>query len=342
MKRDPSRPPQPKTMPVRHRFEHQVPTQIHDPEEDMMVLARWTHRAMKNKTRFWGTILGITLGLVALVLLTTTLFSGSTRTAEVWSQLEMAKSAADRVKVAEDNPNSPVAVWGRLEAATEYYNQGFDSLPNSRDVALPLLKKALDNFEEVAKTAPKDSPQARAAALGKARTLEARNELEKAIEQYDTVAKTWPGTNEAEEAKKLAEALRKPEAAAFYKELYAYSPTKVTLPPLGTQNIDMPLAPAPGGISPAEAVPGGTIPTIPLIPPPPPGPVTKPGTPPAEKPEAGKTASPAPAQPATVLPDAPFHPGAADAKAKPAAPETKAASPKPAPAAPSSGDKPKS
>ena len=127
----------------------------------------------------------------------------------------------------------------------------------------------------MARDAPKDSPQARAAALGKARTLEARNEIAKAIDQYQLVEKTWPGTPEATQAKRLAEELKKPEAAAFYKELYAYSPTKVTLPPLGTQNLDMPLLPAPGSSSPAEALPGGIVPSIPLLPPPPPTPVTK-------------------------------------------------------------------
>ncbi|MGC8640942.1 MAG: tetratricopeptide repeat protein, partial [Isosphaeraceae bacterium] len=234
MKRDPSRPPQPKTGPARHRFEHQSPTQIHDPEADMMVLARWAHRAMKNQTRFWGMITGCTVALLVVVLLIRSFSSGNSRAEEVWTRLQTANSAAERVKVADDYPNSPAAVWVRLEAATEYYNQGFDALPNSRDLALPMLKKALDNFDEVVKAAPKDSPQARTAALGKARTLEARNELDKAIEQYELVAKTWPGTAEATEAKRLADDLKKPEAKDFYRELYAFSPTKVTLPPMGS------------------------------------------------------------------------------------------------------------
>ena len=143
--------------------------------------------------------------------------------------MESVKSPADRVQLAEEFPGSAAATWARLQAATEYYNQGFADLPNNRDVALPNLQKAVANFDEVTKEAPKDSPQARAAALGKARALEARNELPKAIEQYELVVKTWPESAEAAEAKKLAAALKRPEAVAFYKELYAYSPTKVTL-----------------------------------------------------------------------------------------------------------------
>ena len=341
MKRDPSRPPQPKTGPARHRFEHQSPTHIHDPEADMMLLARWTHRAMKNQTRFWGTIIGCTVALLALVLLIRSLSSGSSRAEEVWSQLQTATSAADRVKVADDHPNSPASVWVRLEAATEYYHQGFDALPNSRDVALPMLKKALDNFDEVVRDAPKDSPQARTAALGKARTLEARNELAKAIDQYQLVEKTWPGTAEATQAKRLAEELQKPEAQAFYKELYAYSPTKVTLPPLGSQSLDMPLAPAPASGLTGQAPSGSLPPPTSFLPPPPPSPVTG-QEPPAQGADASKTTKPTtPAPTAPVLPESPFDPVGKSSQAQPASsPAPKAAPSRPAPTSPA--EKPKS
>jgi len=113
-------------------------------------------------------------------------------------------------------------------------------MPNNRDVALPAFGKALALYEQVARDAPKDSFQARVAALGKARALEARYELSKAIEQYQLVVKSWPGTPEADQAKQLADALQKPEAAAFYKDLYAYAPTKMTLPPFSTEKLDFP------------------------------------------------------------------------------------------------------
>jgi hypothetical protein len=338
MKRESSRSgSQSKSAQSRHRFEHQVPTKIHDPEEDMMVLARWTHRAMKKPTRFWGTIAGVVAGLLALVLLSNMLLTGSSGNTEVWSRVETAKSPADRLKIADDFPSSPASVWARLEAATEYYDTGFRDLPNNKDVALPNLKKALDNFEEVARDAPKDSPQAKAAALGKARTLEARNELAKAIEQYQLVEKTWPGSPEATQAKRLAAELKKPEAATFYKDLYAYLPTKVTLPPLGTSNLDMPLIPSPGTGSlrgPAEAMPGGLPSSIPLLPPPPPSPVSKgPATPSAGN-DAGKTAKQAPPnQQAPVLPESPFDSDTATPGTKPATPAPSASSPKQAPPA---------
>ena len=120
---------------------------------------------------------------------------------------------------------------------------------------------------------PKDSLRARAALFGKARCLEARNELSQAIAQYELVASTWPDTPEAAQAKELAEALKKPEATAFYKELFAYSPPRVTLPPFGNERINMP-----GSSDTKGAASKGTTSTGPSAAvPPPPVEVTPPG-----------------------------------------------------------------
>src|SRR5205823_6078123 len=129
------------------------------------------------------------------------------------------------------------------QAASDYYLQGFNDLPSNREVALPMLRQALTLFEEVVRSAPQDSPQARAAALGVARTLEARNELEKATAQYQKVASTWKGTAEAAAAERLIKALSRPENVAFYKEFYASNtrPAEVSLPPGGRGSMDLPL-----------------------------------------------------------------------------------------------------
>jgi hypothetical protein len=349
-KEAPRKASQARPLPVRHQLEHQVPTVIHDPEENMMVLARWTHRALRNPAKFWGVIAAVVAGLLGLVLFSNIVWTGTSANAEVWAKMESVKSPADRVQLAEEFPGSSAAIWARLQAATEYYNQGFADLPNNRDVALPNLQKAVANFDEVIKQAPVDSPQARAAALGKARALEARNELAKAIEQYELVVKNWPESSEAATAKKLAEALKKPEAVAFYKELYAYSPTKVTLPPLGTQDLNIPLLLPPGsaklGALPAEDNPSGLLPSIPLLPPPPPSPVTKGDAAGSKGSGAGKSAGTAPAIPSAAgLPESPFATGNSTPKTEPASPKpaAKIVEPKPAPAAPKPGsESPKS
>jgi tetratricopeptide (TPR) repeat protein len=286
---------------VRHQLDHAVPTVIHNPEENMTALGRFAHHAMKEPRRYLGWPALIIGGLVLAGIVWKLAKGGAPSTSEAWSKLETAKTPADRVAIAKANPNSPVSTWALLQAATEYFNQALADLPNNRDVALPTSRKALDLFDQVLRDAPHDSPPARVAALGKARVLEMRNELPKAIEQYELVAKDWPNTPEADEARRYAEALKAPEAAAFYKDLYAYSPTKVTLPPMGTETFP-PVGPgsnagtagSPLSNTPPPLSPGLGIPGIREVVEPQPGGTPQPAQPkpstPAVKPEAKKPA----------------------------------------------------
>ena len=234
-------------VPVRHQFDHEVPTVIHHPEEKLTALARLTHRIVLDPGKYVTWAVGIAAVALAIVVATNWTSSARTKTSEVWNKLDSAKKPEDLVEVASQHPGTEASRWVLLLAANEYYQTAIADLPNNRDVAVPNLKKALDLFEKVASEAPKGSFQAPAAVLGKARCLEARNELAKAIEQYQLVAAGWPNSPEADQANQLAEALKMPDAASFYKELYAYSPTKVTLPPLGTERLDLPTRP--GGAS---------------------------------------------------------------------------------------------
>jgi hypothetical protein len=224
-------------IPLRHQFESAVPTVIHHPEEKMTALARLTQRLLREPRKYLSWVLGVlvvVLGAVAISNYSTVVRSGSSA---IWEKLDTAKTADDRISLAKEYPGSPAANWALLQAAGEFYNQGLADLPNNRDVAGPLFKKAIALYDQVTREAPKDSFPARVAALGKARALEASYDLPKAIEQYKLVAQNWPGTADAAEATELAQALEKPEAAAFYKELYSYTPTKFTLPPSGTTTI---------------------------------------------------------------------------------------------------------
>ncbi len=317
MKKEPSKVPTPSNpAPARHQFEHVTPTVIHDPEEDMMFLARWAHRAMLNPTRFWSVLIGGVAAILALVVFVSLLTSRSGASGDVWSQLDAAKNADDQVKIANDHPGSPAASWALLQGASRLYKSGVDDLPNNRDAALQSLKKALDLFDQAGKGVAKDSPIALAAALGKARALEARNELPKAVDQYKLVAETWPKAPEAVEAKKLAAALQQPDAAAFYKELYSFAPTKVTLPPMGTESFDLPMPSGLGGIpGSSDGLLGPVNGVSPLLIPPPPPSAPTTGDAPAA------TSDPAPADPKSLpTPADTFAP----ADAKPAAPPVEA------------------
>ncbi len=245
---------------VRHQLDHVVPTVIHHPEEKMTALGRLTHHVLQDPRKYSTWALTAAIGILAAVVIWNVTTGRRSRTSEVWSKLDNAKKAEDRVEIAKLYPNSPASTWALLQAATEYYNLALSDLPNNHDVALPYFSKAVDLFDQVAREAPKDSFQARAAALGKARALESRYDLRKAIEQYALVAETWPGSAEAEQAKQRAAALKKPDAAAFYKDLYAYVPTKVTLPSLGTESFTSPLS------SPGAAAKPGSLPKSGLLP----------------------------------------------------------------------------
>ena len=203
----------------------------------MTALGRWTHHAMQEPRRYLGWPAAIVAGVFLGVVVWKLAVGGRSPDTEFWAKLQTAKTAEERVDLAKAYPNSPASTWAILQAATEYYNLALADLPNNRDVALPTAKKALDLFDQVEREAPHDSPQARAAALGKARTFEMRNDLSKALEQYQHVVKEWPESPEAEQAKRFVEALQDPQAATFYKELYAFSPTTMTLPPLGTESL---------------------------------------------------------------------------------------------------------
>jgi hypothetical protein len=188
-----------------------------------------------------------------------------TGSSAVWERLEAAKTAEDRVTLAKEFANSPAATWALLQAASEFYNLGLADLPNNRDVAGPRFKKAIELFDQVAREAPKGSFQARIAALGKARSYEASNDLAKALDQYKLVATNWPGTPEAEDAKEYAQALESPAAAAFYKELYSYAPTKFTLPGGGTETMMPPFSSAINpGLGPGPLAPPESFTTLPL------------------------------------------------------------------------------
>jgi len=216
----------------------------------MTALGRFTYHVIKEPRKYVNWAIWVTAGVVAVAAAWSIVTRNRTVGSDIWAKLEVANKPEDRVELAnKEYPNSEASTWVLLQAATEYYNLALRDMPNNRDVALPFFLKAINLFDQVLAAAPNDSPQAPEAALGKARALEARNELSKAIDQYELVVKTWPGTAEADQAKQYLEFLQTPEAATFYKELYAYSPSKVTLPPLGSERI--PFAPS-GGAAPSS------------------------------------------------------------------------------------------
>jgi hypothetical protein len=293
-----------------HQLEHAEPTVIHKPEEDMTLLARWLQRGIEQGARFWFLLGGVIVVLVAVAVLTSGVVASKSTVSEAWNELTQAKTVEERLKIAGEYPETPVALWAKLQSAQEEYAYGIEDLTSGtrNATAGSRLLKALKLFQEVAKEAPKDSPQRLGAMFGAARTLEARNELTEAIEQYREVATKFPNTPEAKQALAFAKALEEPVNIQFYKELYAYkapanpegggiggpgSMFNGLLPPPGSGNglrsplLDMPV---PSGL---DAPPTST----PTVPPPVETPKAE-----APKPEAPKTEAPKPEVPKTEAP----------------------------------------
>lgn len=238
----------PATAPAKHQFDHEVPTVIHHPEEDMTILARWLQHGMEQGATFWVLIAGVVFVVVVLGVVAGGISQGESAAGKGWTELIQAKTPGEMVEVAEAYPNTPVERWATYQAAVQFYDQGFTNLPENRDAALPQLQNALKRFEEVAQEAPKTDPVARSAALGAARTLEAMNDLDKAKEAYRKVAADFPDTPEARRAELLAKRLDQPEAVEFYKKLYAYTrPEPGKLPPAPTGLPGLPGLPGFGG-----------------------------------------------------------------------------------------------
>ncbi len=244
---------------VKHEFEHAAPTVIHDPEQDMTILARWLHRGMAQGPKFWYLLAGVIVVIVLLSTLVTGLSAGRSSVSKAWAELNAAQTPGQKVEVADTYAGSEIARVARLQAASDYFFAATRDLPGNREAAGPQLQKALEQFEAAAKESPKDSPEALAAAFGIARTHEARNELPEAIEAYKAVASGWPGTPEAAQAQTLAERLKDPEVVAFYKELYTYKPPTASLPS-GMPGLP-PDHPSLGG----PAMPGGPLSTSDLL-----------------------------------------------------------------------------
>ncbi|WZO96146.1 hypothetical protein EP7_003130 [Isosphaeraceae bacterium EP7] len=312
--------------PARHLYEHDQPTVVHHPEEDMTILGRWLYRGLEKGPIFWLFLVGSVLAFVAVVGFGNFLTTSQTGDVKAWDELAAAKTPEERIEIAKLHAGSAAAEWGLLQAANDLYLQGFGDLPNNRDAALPRLRKALDLYQQVAKETPITKPAARIAALGVARTLEARNELAEAINQYKAVVSKFPDTLEADQAADVLKDLQRPDAADFYKQFYAYKAPQVTLPPGGDATLGLPLnhpaldgpttlGPALGGgsaldslLSPGVSLPS-TAPPASALPEPPPA-TTTPDAKPAD-PSPTPAATPAPdSKPATpaALPADPFAP----------------------------------
>lgn len=268
---------------LKHLQDH-APTVLHHPEEDETILARWVRKGLEKGTTFWLTLAGVVLGL--FVLSNVLRQTGSSRPveAQAWEQLILASGSPDAVKTqisVGSQAQGAVAGWALLRAAEARYQEAFSDLPQNREAALPLLKESQDLFQKAYDQSGGYVYLKALAAMGIARTLEARGDVDGAVEQYRAIVKEFPGNPQAERAQALIEELQKPENIAFYQQFANLKTDEITLPPRGTDifNLprgsigtdslpDLPGLPDLGGDEPASAMPdlGGDTPATPVVP----------------------------------------------------------------------------
>lgn len=234
---------------VKHLAKNTAEPVIHHYEEDQTLLARWVLKGLEKGASFWIAVLAAVAVVCVVGYLISNTLTGESESAKAWTDVMTARDVDDLEKVFGEDAKGPVALWSRLEAATARYQEGILKLPNDREGARPLLTQAIDWFREVEKQAGADGPLKRLAAMGLARTLEARNDLQDAIQEYDRVATTWPNTDEARIAGSRAKTLKSPAAIDFYAKFYAYRPSEVGLPPRSSSTFGGPNIP---GLNPSD------------------------------------------------------------------------------------------
>jgi hypothetical protein len=185
----------------------------------------------------------VLVGMVAIVV-TYNLWASRGRGShpDAWHEYYSAVIASDQEQVidrlkqvASRYPETPVALWIRLDLADLYADQGRRRMESDRDTALARLREAEQIYAEVL-----ESPQAvpemiRRAALPRVACLELMGERLQAIESYQAIAATYAAQfpEMAKEAASRASGLERPEAADFYKWLAERKPTpsKTLTPP---------------------------------------------------------------------------------------------------------------
>lgn len=223
------------------QFEHAEPTVIHHYEDDQTVLERWVWIALDKGRAFWLKIAGGVIIVALAALLLARLRAGDPTVAESWKELMLATSPDEQRKVVDEFPDTKAALWTKLRMAEEQVNRAFIQMPASRDEALPLLKRASDLFVEVQEDSRDDPTLQMLATFGHARALEARNDLKRARDEYSKVAETWPDTVQGKKAAELVKLLDDPDTIAFYKQLYEFKPTEMTLDPAGRGTFNLPM-----------------------------------------------------------------------------------------------------
>ncbi|WP_169975749.1 hypothetical protein [Tautonia rosea] len=280
----------------RHHHEGEPPPEslIHHDEPTM--LEQWIRRMIQKGPGFWAGVVLILAGIVGGLWIAYRIGGPNQTSVAAWNELasiSVAPSVAaafgsdpnaglpERLKgIAETHPDTAAAQWARLRAASLLLNEGSAELATSRRSAgAGKVVEADDLFNGVYRDAGENDTLKRLAALGRARSAEARMglnaddtdhaKLDDVLALYESVIEEFPETPEAQQASNTLRRLKRSDSIAFYEALSTYEPSASAGAASG---LDLPgLNLAPGASSPLEGLfglppgggsPGGTIPGL--------------------------------------------------------------------------------
>ena len=100
-------------IPVRHQFDHEVPTVIHHPEEKMTALARLTRRLLLEPGKLVSWALGILTVVIALYFVANWTSSSRTKTSELWTKLYTETKPEALAETAKKYAGTAASQWAR-------------------------------------------------------------------------------------------------------------------------------------------------------------------------------------------------------------------------------------
>ena len=145
-------------------------------------------------TALTATALALVVAVFAFVLWSR---KSEARRAKGWQEYFTASQSVkegdeDLLKVIDDYPHTPAALWARISIADRQLAKGIDQLFNDRALARQSLDDAVEGFRTALDEASDDQFLAERATFGLAEAYEAKNDLSQAREQYGAVVKRWP------------------------------------------------------------------------------------------------------------------------------------------------------
>jgi len=182
------------------------------------------------------------LGMVLLVVVATVGYSWWVRQSaggrsagwdafhETFGRLSQGEaSAADFDAIADQHPDTDVALWARVLAGDLHLAVGCNMLFVNKGVANQELRDAEDDYLKVLNAKRSGSEFRQRATFGLARARESQGNLQKALEHYEEVRTEWPDGAYAEAAAARLEDLKRPDTRLLYDRFAKFDPKPAPL-----------------------------------------------------------------------------------------------------------------